>query len=73
MYEIMLITIHIIISLCSRMVRSSHIVRAVLGPSKNFVVPCWHGTTCLACLEVSTGRHEARECRAGPARPKSQL
>jgi hypothetical protein len=68
MYKIVLIIIHIIIRLCSRMVRSSHIARVVLGPAqhedmppchgpclglvKNFVVPCRHGTTCLACLEV---------------------
>jgi hypothetical protein len=68
MYEIVLITIHIIIRMCSRMVRSSHIARAVLGPArhedvpschgpclglvKKIVMPCRHGTTCLACLEI---------------------
>jgi hypothetical protein len=40
MYEVVLITIHIIIRLCSRMVRSSHIARAMLGPA-----PLYHNPT----------------------------
>jgi hypothetical protein len=66
MYEIVLIIIHIIIRLCSSMVRSSHIARAVLGLARHEDVPPCHGSclglvkilschasmTCLACLEV---------------------
>jgi hypothetical protein len=50
MYEIVLIIIHIITRLCSRMVRSSHIVRAVLGPAQHEGVPPCHGP-CLSLVK----------------------
>jgi hypothetical protein len=57
MYKIVLIVIHIIIRLYSRMVRSSHIARAVLEPAQHEDVPpchepCWGLVKNLSCLEV---------------------
>jgi hypothetical protein len=60
MYEIVLIIIHIIIRLCSRVVRSSHITRAVLGPAKHEDVPLYHGP-CLGLVKNLS-------CHAGTAR-----
>jgi hypothetical protein len=50
MYEIVLIIIHIIIRLCSRMVRSSHITRVVLGPARHKDVPPCQGP-CLGLVK----------------------
>jgi hypothetical protein len=60
MYEIVLIIIHIIIRLCSRMVKSSHIARAVLGPARREDVPPCHGL-CLGLVKNLS-------CHAGMAR-----
>jgi hypothetical protein len=60
MYEIVLIIIHIIIRLCSYMVRSSHIARAVLGPARYEDVPPCHGP-CLGLVKNLS-------CHAGMAR-----
>jgi hypothetical protein len=60
MYEIVLIIIHIMIRLCSRMVRSSHIARAVLGPARHEDVPPCHGS-CLGLVKYLS-------CHAGTAR-----
>jgi hypothetical protein len=64
MYEIVLIIIHIIIRLCSRMVRNSHIARAVLGPARHEDVPPCHGP----CL----GLGKNLSCHAGTARRASR-
>jgi hypothetical protein len=50
MYEIVLIIIHITIRLCSRMVRSSHIAKVVLGPTRHEdMLPC-HGLSLVKKL-----------------------
>jgi hypothetical protein len=64
MYEIVLIIIHIIIKLCSRMVRSSHIVRAVLGLARHEGVP--------PCYELCLGLVKILSCHAGTARRASR-
>jgi hypothetical protein len=64
MYEIVLIIIHIIIRLCSRMVRSSHIVRAMLGPARHEDVSSCHGS-CLGLVKTLL-------CHAGTARRASR-
>jgi hypothetical protein len=64
MYEIVLIIIHIIIRLCSRMVRSSHIARVVLGPARHEDVPPCHGS-CLGLVKNLL-------CHAGTTRRPSR-
>jgi hypothetical protein len=64
MYEIVLIIIHTIIRLCPRMVRSSHIARAVLGPTRHEDVPPCHGP-CLGLVKILS-------CHAGTARRASR-
>jgi hypothetical protein len=63
MYEVVLIMIHIIIRLCSRMVRSSHIARAMLRPARHEDVPPCHGP-CLGLVKNLS-------CHAGTARRAS--
>jgi hypothetical protein len=64
MYEIVLIIIHIIIRLCSRMVESSRIARAVLGRARHEDVPLCH-RPCLGLVKNLS-------CHAGTARRASR-
>jgi hypothetical protein len=64
MYKIVLIIIHIIIRLCSRVVRSSHTARAMLGPARHEDVPPCH-RPCLGLVKNLS-------CHTGTARRASR-